>query len=65
MLREAARNAMKPMFGAGGTFYIYRCYGLHWMLSVVTGPIDYPAAVLIRSIDGIVESTWDYRRTEW
>jgi DNA-3-methyladenine glycosylase len=55
MLREAARNAMKPMFGAGGTFYIYRCYGLHWMLSVVTGPIDYPAAVLIRSIDGIVD----------
>jgi DNA-3-methyladenine glycosylase len=65
---HAARGRTKrneAMFGAGGTFYIYRCYGLHWMLSVVTGPIDYPAAVLIRSIDGIVESTWDYRRTEW
>jgi DNA-3-methyladenine glycosylase len=24
------------------------------MLNVVTGPIDYPAAVLIRSVDGIV-----------
>jgi DNA-3-methyladenine glycosylase len=29
-------------------------YGLHWMLNVVTGPVDYAAAVLIRSVEGIV-----------
>ncbi|HCJ11775.1 MAG: hypothetical protein A2Y14_05020 [Verrucomicrobia bacterium GWF2_51_19] len=40
------RNA--PMFDAGGRWYIYLCYGVHWMLNIVTGDKDYPAAVLIR-----------------
>lgn len=38
----------EPMFGSAGYFYIYFVYGVHWMLNVVTGPKDYPAAVLIR-----------------
>jgi DNA-3-methyladenine glycosylase len=41
------------MFGPAGRFYVYRCYGLHWMLNVVTGPIDYPAAVLIRGLEDV------------
>ena len=41
----------KTMFGRPGTFYVYLVYGLHWMLNVVTGPIGYPAAVLIRSVE--------------
>jgi DNA-3-methyladenine glycosylase len=41
------------MFGHPGILYIYLVYGLHWMLNVVTGPVDFPAAVLIRSVDGI------------
>jgi DNA-3-methyladenine glycosylase len=45
------RNA--PMFGPPGTLYIYRIYGLHWMLNVVTGEVGYPAAVLIRSVEAI------------
>jgi DNA-3-methyladenine glycosylase len=37
------------MYGPAGSFYVYLVYGLHWMLNIVTGPIGYPAAVLIRS----------------
>jgi DNA-3-methyladenine glycosylase len=37
------------MFGEAGRIYIYLVYGMHYMLNVVTGDIDHPAAVLIRS----------------
>ncbi|MBI2048234.1 MAG: DNA-3-methyladenine glycosylase, partial [Parcubacteria group bacterium] len=37
------------MFGPAGHFYIYLCYGMYYMLNVVVGPKEYPAAVLIRS----------------
>ncbi len=40
------------MFGHPGYFYIYLCYGMYYMLNVVTGKKDYPAAVLIRGIIG-------------
>ncbi len=45
------RNA--PMFGKAGVWYVYFTYGMHWMLNIVTGPEDYPAAVLIRGTEGI------------
>ncbi len=46
--RRTART--EPLFGRAGTWYVYLCYGMHWMLNVVTGPRDYPAAVLIRGV---------------
>jgi len=44
----------KIMFGEAGNWYVYFTYGMHWMLNIVTGPKDYPAAVLIRGTDKIV-----------
>jgi DNA-3-methyladenine glycosylase len=43
---QTLRNA--PMFGSAGNFYVYFTYGMHWMLNIVTGPKNYPAAILIR-----------------
>ena len=43
------------MYRPGGVWYVYLCYGVHEMLNLVTGPAGYPAAVLIRGIEGITE----------
>ncbi len=43
---QTERNAV--MFGPAGYIYVYLCYGMYWMLNIVTGPRDYPAALLIR-----------------
>ena len=37
------------MYAQAGTVYIYLCYGMHWMLNIVTGEEDAPEAVLIRA----------------
>ena len=44
--RRTPRNAV--MFGSAGHYYVYLCYGVHWLLNIVTGPEGYPAAVLLR-----------------
>ncbi len=41
------------MYGEAGHFYVYLCYGMYWMLNIVIGPKDYPAAILIRGVEGI------------
>ena len=43
----------ETMYQAGGRWYVYLCYGVHEMLNLVTGPKDYPAAILIRGLDAV------------
>ncbi len=38
------------LYGPGGHWYVYLCYGIHEMLNLVVGPPDWPAAVLIRGV---------------
>lgn len=38
------------LYTAPGTLYIYRCYGIHWLLNIVCDLLDRPAAVLIRGL---------------
>ena len=40
------------LYRPAGTIYVYLCYGIHWMLNLVTGPADDPQAVLIRGVSG-------------
>ena len=42
------------MYGAGGVWYVYLCYGIHEMLNLVVGPPHWPAAILIRGVEGAV-----------
>ncbi|MEI6036932.1 MAG: DNA-3-methyladenine glycosylase [Planctomycetota bacterium] len=45
---QTQRNA--TMFGPAGRWYVYLCYGMHWMLNIVTGEQGTPAAVLLRGL---------------
>ncbi len=53
---HAARGRTRrtaALYGAAGTLYVYRCYGMHWMLNLVCDRAEVPAAVLIRSVSVI------------
>ena len=39
----------EPIYGQGGTAYVYLCYGLHHLFNVVTNQAETPHAVLIRA----------------
>lgn len=43
----------RVMFDAGGNWYVYLCYGIHWLLNITTGPAGHPEAVLIRGVEEI------------
>ena len=46
--RAGRTGRTEVMYRPGGCWYVDLCYGLHEMLNLVTGPADWPAAVLIR-----------------
>jgi DNA-3-methyladenine glycosylase len=50
--RAGRTGRTEPMYAAGGIWYVYLCYGVHEMLNLVVGPRDWPAAVLIRGVEG-------------
>ncbi len=41
------------MFSEAGVWYVYLIYGMYNMLNIVTSEREYPAAVLIRGVEGI------------
>ena len=43
----------ETLYHPAGTVYVYLCYGIHWMLNLVTGERDDPQAVLIRGVEGV------------
>ena len=52
--RAGRTRRTEVMYAAGGIWYVYLCYGVHELLNLVVGPEDWPAAILIRGVEGAV-----------
>lgn len=37
------------LYGKSGVIYVYLCYGMHWLMNVITGEQEQPQGVLIRA----------------
>ena len=40
------------LYGKSGVIYVYLCYGMHWLMNVITGEVDQPQGVLFRAGEG-------------
>jgi len=40
------------LYGESGIIYVYLCYGIHWLMNVITGEAEQPQGVLIRACEG-------------
>jgi DNA-3-methyladenine glycosylase len=45
------RGRNLPMFLPGGHIYVYRSYGIHWCMNIVTGQEGSGQAVLLRALE--------------
>jgi DNA-3-methyladenine glycosylase len=52
--RAGRTKRTEVMYREGGVWYVYLCYGIHEMLNLVVGPRDWPAAILIRGVEGAI-----------
>ncbi|KAF0852550.1 mitochondrial DNA-3-methyladenine glycosylase [Andalucia godoyi] len=59
--RKTQRTA--PLYESGGCVYVYKCYGIHWLLNISAGPKSTPYCVLIRAIQPVEGTTEMMRRS--
>ena len=45
-------NRNRLLWCDGGTVYVYLCYGVHWLMNIISGCEDDPQGVLIRCCVG-------------
>ncbi len=48
-MKKTKRNQI--MYKEGGALYVYLCYGMHYLMNIVTDEKNVPSAVLIRGIE--------------
>ncbi len=42
------------LYGKSGVIYVYLCYGIHWLMNVITGEQEQPQGVLFRAGEGCI-----------
>jgi DNA-3-methyladenine glycosylase len=52
----------EPMFGDGGTAYVFLNYGIHYLLNIVTESKGIPSAVLLRAVEPTEGIDWMLKR---
>ncbi len=42
------------LYRESGLIYVYLCYGIHWLMNVISGEVEQPQGVLFRAGEGYV-----------